>query len=820
MSYKNPAKPIFDLIKRQTTRLGSIGGLYNHVFQATDPRLSVSTGTRWYYVQARGATPSAIILDAASLGKAPGTAESVLGVTTFDTTSANPADGPVLIYTGVVPATTEKDGGSRTPIRIVAPGADIAVYVNNSPVLRGSTIVSVELLLNTGLNDIQIVIDNTPLHNVTIQVDPSLSIGLLPNGPGAPVWGDPAALYSYIGSNVNSGAVTLQWGGSNFAGGWALERTGYTAVASVISVDHDAVESTLTLLVTGSDHNIAGIALMLPDIVLGTILSVENILDEGDPNFGDTIVLVLTELEEDFITEFSGEWISELLFTSSTRGIIAEIGRGDVEVLPNGFFKFVDTGIKDSVPYSYRVRAYHPLHLNLASPWSEFITLLAIDIEPPGDITIISTQVVNGEMIVVYIPPIDIDYAGVTVYLKETEIVDLEEIVTYMPVHTDHGRPGIKDQLIFAVPDVPGTYAFKTFDWAGNVQEEGVEVEYDGNQNFIGGEGESLYFLWVREIKNTVLTTTLKVEHGLGIEQVAYWQRLKPWPDDSGNYLLEDELGDPVAENNGGILGPSLELTVIYPPPSAKRWVRFTGYGEDGLAKATVDVGIDPNTTDSLVPMILSAVVDGTKIKVTGSPGVRSLHATKVGGNWVHSVDGTYYEFDMASDDDFARPGIGSSEIWTVEIMATDEPRSSMIQGRVDQVTRTVSGSGVSGEAAWTNNTPRADAPPDVGGSTVTLMLQATSAPTGYYVYVWRRWRAGSPVWSLWEEIQSGLTPSLTAPPTTLTAYGDVGLSVRAVYGDIIDYEYRCEIWSDTDALVESKTTLVSYYIGEGLQPA
>jgi hypothetical protein len=811
MSYKNPAKPIFDLIKRQTTRLGSIGGLYNHVFQATDPRLSVSTGTRWYYVQARGATPSAIILDAASLGKAPGTAESVLGVTTFDTTSANPADGPVLIYTGVVPATTEKDGGSRTPIRIVAPGADIAVYVNNSPVLRGSTIVSVELLLNTGLNDIQIVIDNTPLHNVTIQVDPSLSIGLLPNGPGAPVWGDPAALYSYIGSNVNSGAVTLQWGGSNFAGGWALERTGYTAVASVISVDHDAVESTLTLLVTGSDHNIAGIALMLPDIVLGTILSVENILDEGDPNFGDTIVLVLTELEEDFITEFSGEWISELLFTSSTRGIIAEIGRGDVEVLPNGFFKFVDTGIKDSVPYSYRVRAYHPLHLNLASPWSEFITLLAIDTEPPGDITILSTQVLNGEMLVVYIPPIDIDYAGVTVYLKETEIVDLEEIVTYAPVYTDHGRPGIKDQLIFAVPDVPGVYAFKTFDWSGNVQTEGVEVIYDGNQNF--SDSSSLYFLWVREISNTVLTTTLRIEHGPGIEQIAYWQRLIPWPNE--DYILADDLGAP-----DGFLPASLQLTVTYPPSNAKRWVRFTGYGEDGLPKATVDVGIDPNTTDAMAPMILSAVVEGTKIKVTGSPGVRSLHATRVGGptNWVQSVDGTYHEFEIASLDDFGRTGIGASEIWEMEIMATDEPRGSMIQGRMDKVTRIVSGASVTGEPTWLRV---AAYRPEIGGFIeVSLFLHASDDPVDYTARVLRRSRSTQlPNWTTPVDISAGLTPPLTTPPTTETEYKDSDVFPAAVYGDIQDYEYTCQILNDSFDVVHSEVRLVSYYTGEGLQP-
>lgn len=462
MSFKSPAKPILDLIRKENTKLGIVEGLHGNVFEPQEAPQRVG-GAQWYFVQAVGHNPVSLMNNAAENDLIPSTVPSVNGVTSLSPYVVDPEAGSVLLYTGVVPTASQSDGNTTIPIKITAPGAAITLYVNNTRILARTSVLSTDILLKPNLNAIYIVLERTVLSNVIITVPGSLPIGFLPPAPRPPVWhDDEAAVYGFIGTNDMSGAVTLTWADSAFVGMWRVERTPYRKLGIILDSIYDDVNGEYTLTVEGLYQNISGTALVERDFVLGTIVSTT---DVGP----DTEVVVRSDLD-------LYEWENKLLFVADISAIIVDVEREDAIVPADGYFRFIDTSVKESVPYTYRLSAVHPLHPELHSAWSEPETLFTIDETPPGPITIDFLHGNAGEIIIGYNAPIDIDYAGVRAF-KETFVdSDHTEIVE---LDSDIGRPG-EHRIWGFMGQGPGLYWLRTFDWAGNIQapEDGIWFWY------------------------------------------------------------------------------------------------------------------------------------------------------------------------------------------------------------------------------------------------------------------------------------------------------------------------------------------------------
>lgn len=497
------AKPVVDLVKRLTTRVGTVDNLYGNVFQpegTTQPIGDVG----WYYVQGVGTIPREIFIDAAINDRVAGTIPSNNGVADFSRVGYMNLDVPVLLYTGV---TTELPPTATVtiPIEVVAPGADLGIYVNDVFVIRGNGKLSTSVVLGPGKNTLQVVVSRLNPATFSITVPETLAIGELPAPPQAPVWHATPLTYGFFGDHEDSAGFRLYWYDSSFAGSWKIEKTSYRLLGTVLSVSQDEEAGTYTFVVSDSHVGTYGEALVGGDTILGEIIDTEE-------NGFSTNIVVRSDVE-------MGDWINSKFYVSSVQSIIGTIEREDAVVPGDGIYQYVDLEVKESLPYAYRLAATHPLHPELESGWSDKHAMLAHDVTPPGSVTDVEVQVVNGEIIVDYTTPDDVDYAGTRVYKEEDGI--------FIPLLNDFGSPSSSDQLRF-YPAGAGTYWLRTFDWARNVQPEGsgYSFEYTGSLGTTYGPpvvtinilASGRYDLTIEAIATTDVGDPIRLEWAIGVK--------------------------------------------------------------------------------------------------------------------------------------------------------------------------------------------------------------------------------------------------------------------------------------------------------------
>jgi hypothetical protein len=448
-----------DFINRLNTKLGTIDNLHGNVLDASFEETKGIASGGWYYVQGTGNIPRDLLVNAAFEDRLPFFIGVSNGVASFSEVTS--VEGPnTLIYTGVIPAASSKAGSTVVPISIEAPGAEISLYVNDVYVLRNYNALNVETMLPVGKSVIQVLVKGGLVNTVKITIPQELSIGHLPNAPAAPIWHSTPLLFGFFGTTEMSAAVRLRWQDSGAAGSWNIERTSYRLLGNISAVSQSGNQFIFT--VAGSHAGISGEVVVDQNTVVGTIVSAVDASPNTTITVNSTLVL--------------GSWTSKNFWVSEAQSVIGSIEREDAIIPEDGIFGFTDTGIIQSVPYSYRLSSVHPLHLSLEGAWSEKQTIFSQDNVAPGSVTVTSSLIRNnGEVVVNYAAPNDIDYMGVRVYRVDAGV--------YTPVMSDFGRPGQADQLSF-FPSGTGTYWLRSFDWARNVQAEGTGASYTYDSNF------------------------------------------------------------------------------------------------------------------------------------------------------------------------------------------------------------------------------------------------------------------------------------------------------------------------------------------------
>jgi hypothetical protein len=494
----NPITPLKALIRSELNKLGVVDGIHGRVVDTVEPP-AVTSGRHWFVVQAPGSRPRDILATAASLGTSPFTVPIVNGVAVFEGHNAVPDEGPVLLYAGVVPNTTQQSGAMHSYIDIVAPGATIGLYLNDALVTRSSGRLTSDLVIPPEPTALQVVLTNTVLNNVIVTVDPLLTLGAAPPTPSFPIWGSPDARYYYLSLG---GFVELKWADSSYVGAWHIERTAFTHVAEIVFTEHDVITSVHTLTVDGDYDGAGGDLFIAPDTFLGTIA--ETAYDEA---LARTSFTVISSVDP-------GDWLGEMLFVSGTRASTIVVHRAEASRDADGYITYQDTSVVDELPYRYRIRSQHPMHHELYSPWSRAVIVLAQDLEPPGDIIIKNIGEFGSAAVVDYLTPSDPDYAGVAIYAEYDE--------TLVPVISQHGRVNSLEQVTFDVR-APARFYFKTFDVAGNHQVDGIW------RDLTGDDRRRVTITATVDYENNRIEVSVTRVYG-NVARVQVWMRLNSSP--------------------------------------------------------------------------------------------------------------------------------------------------------------------------------------------------------------------------------------------------------------------------------------------------
>lgn len=449
---KNPVKPIVDLITKLSRKVGEVPNLHGNVFEPVVIDSSPQRGG-WYLVYGSGTIPRDIVIDAheSALSPAPVT-RSDDGVITL-TTAADETRN-LMLYTGFTPDVPPEAPGTTVPISVtVNKQVEVRLYVNDSLFVNRFGSFSTDIPAVKGKNQIQIIVVRPDEVEVTVETPSYLRVGEIPNGPAAPLWEAPALTYNYYGTHHNAYGFKLQWQDDAFVGAWEIHRADYTSVGAINSVTDNA-DGSYTINVDGL-HTQVGQDVIIDGTWIGTI-------QESLQNVSDTDFTVISSVA-------IGAWTGETMYVSSAYGLVSTVQRINSLVPTDGVQNFIDYTVRESLPYTYRLAATHPLHPEAKSALSDRETAMAVDSTVPGDVTAVTATTYSDRVVVDYTAPTDLDYAGTQVYYQNGAV--------YTLVLTDWGQPGASDQLSFFA-ESSGTYWLRTFDVKGNIQAEGDGVSF------------------------------------------------------------------------------------------------------------------------------------------------------------------------------------------------------------------------------------------------------------------------------------------------------------------------------------------------------
>lgn len=497
---KNAGRQIIDTIKKVTTKVGVVKGLYGDSFQPIDTSL-LAQNAGWYffklsmdYLPSLSESYKKIVQDNISPEILPigDNNKANLGSTVI----GEDANNILILMAGVeVPRSLE------TSITVECENADILLYVNNYKIaeetggIRNRRI----FLSDAERNLIQIVIRRRKSGGTKviyfkghIQLDPTIPIIFTPMVPGTPEWTETGSiLYGSLDGNPEHTGIILSWYDNPFAAGWNIERYSYSGLGVVY--DSDTVGSwgsgTFRRVYSVSGvHAPSNVLAVWGDTLLGYITGY-------DLSGNNTIIQI--EPEDDTSPIVADD---SLFYEFTEASIVASVDRSHLTDLGE-VVKYVDTSVIPGMPYSYRLAAKAIYDPSQTGPYGTLRTDNAYDDGPPGPIVlwpdeIDATSSVGPLVTVRHIYPPDEDLFGYKIYIasggrskesytdgeKPRMLVDLRVGTDYMrldfiPSGVDPGslpeRYGEFDFVAKEIKNVNATliidgYIATTYDFAGN----------------------------------------------------------------------------------------------------------------------------------------------------------------------------------------------------------------------------------------------------------------------------------------------------------------------------------------------------------------
>jgi hypothetical protein len=680
MRINQPAQPFVDLIEKVTSNIQGVTNLHGNVQElAAEP--IVSRGTGWYYVQGNGYNPRDILVDAAVNDYVTSFVLSDGGIASFASAGERLPGTKILIYSGVSLPTAQDAGTHAVPLSITAPGAFISLYVDDTPVLRSTGSLATEILLTNRKSVIAFVLESSALYDVEVIVPGDVPTGQLPTPPAAPTWATSPVVFGFYGTQDRSASIRISWADSSFAGAWKIERTGYRLVSTVQAVSYDSTNGQYTLTIAGS-HTLSGEVILDRATLVGPIVLVT-------ANGGNTDLIVRSDVAQ-------GSWVGVNVWVSDAQSVIANIEREDASPL-DGVFRFLDAGVKESVPYGYRLLAVHPLHPTVTGTWSTKQVVFALDTVAPGPITNLSVTVDHTLLAARYTAPADIDYAGVRVYGPYTSAPASFDVAYRR--HYEPGRVGSPDSATFPTTGF-GYYYFAAIDTAGNEQVVANAVSY----NHVDDQKAEVYISaedggTISEPAANTLLMQVNIDNDTARWQA--WARVGAWP------VLNSALVD--------ITG--VALTNVFAATShglneGERVVLCALSGGSGLSSDTVyhviNAGADNfQLSTSYAGSAVDFTTDVTAGKVTRYDGMAEnldpLHSI---GTWESTVNavsfyaktGAWY-IVVRGHDNFSRPGPIDHRTFTI----AGSPSGGQFLSELATTTYLVSGNTRGVRVKWTH---------------------------------------------------------------------------------------------------------------------
>jgi hypothetical protein len=166
-----------------------------------------------------------------------------------------------------------------------------------------------------------------------------------------------------------------------------------------------------------------------------------------------------------------------------------------------------------------------------------------------------------------------------------------------------------------------------------------------------------------------------------------------------------------------------------------------------------------------------------TLLRIEGDNDSVSIGVFKVDGDWHHLEDFGAAVVDVSETDADSNPGHGADERASYDIYLYAAP--------CDTVALDATGTPTDGtlyavkRVTLTTGTPATEpditslvlTPPDVDDDELGILFGADDDPAGYTSGLEWQYQVASGKWSVWEDITGSLSPAMTTPPTTPTAY-------------------------------------------------
>jgi len=485
---KNSGKQIVDTIKKVTTHIGVVKGLYGDAYSPISDSPS-STVSGWYFfklfadhmpslseayenVVRNNVVPEFLPvernnradIDSATLGS--GIAKNLL-----------------FFITGV-----EVEEAVESYITVDCPDSKILVYVNNRKVAEEfDKVWKRKIFLGSSeKNVIQILIRKKVVDgsksfyfNGYIEVDKNVPLIFTPPVPGQVVWDEADGIFygSLDGTTAAQGLI-LSWYDNPFAAGWLIERISYEGlgvIGDVTAIGSVASGTAEFVFVVSGAHSPINSLVAVDGELIGSVT-------------GYSLEATTTEINVDSDLE-QGEWEGETFYIYKETSTVGDVDRKNV--LDTDFIiQYVDTAVIEGMPYSYRVAA-RPIHdRTIYGPFSELQTEKAIDVDPPGPIILwpdeMSAVYNAGDLVTVqHLQPADADLRGYKIYIgsgaNASFYLDLRRGTEYMRLdgYVPSGIVNPPDRYAefdFRARHISGVnaneviagYTVTTYDYAGN----------------------------------------------------------------------------------------------------------------------------------------------------------------------------------------------------------------------------------------------------------------------------------------------------------------------------------------------------------------
>lgn len=305
---------------------------------------------------------------------------------------------------------------------------------------------------------------------------------------------------------------------------------------------------------------------------------------------------------------------------------------------------------------------------------------------------------------------------------------------------------------------------------------------------------------WWKITERGLAVTTVEVQEQIGYDAISAFIAPTRGPGDASTV-------------RGGLLGAGEYEHDITLDPNRFSWImpRLTLSNAQQIILGPF--GFDRGKT----PDFLSVNVRGTEIEVLAdSADTRSIRIYQEGGTWEYVVDGRSAFADVSEEGTNAVAGLGASDPSTPYVIELRSDATADVDGGTIIVSRTVTIAGTSSTppaATWTKIGLRLLAPA-IGDDEAEIILQATGAPTDWYVKIYANMSYITETATT--DVTADVATEPLAPPTTLDSFFLPTSYVRTdgSTGILHTLNVRADLMNDLDELVDTRSAHVEWYAG------